>query len=95
MVTTDGNATNAEASKELLELLGKAVVDPHEVRAFLKASEELLPTVLANFEKAEFALDGIGEIVGSPYAWDNPSSALESIGNRVEETGRDVWSGHE
>lgn len=94
MATTDG-PTGAEASKELLELLAKAVVDPHEVRAFLKASEELLPTVLGNFEKAETALDGIGEIVGSPYAWDNPSSALESIGNRVEETGRDVWSGHE
>lgn len=64
-----------------------------DVLSLFRSGDEglLLRSLAAHITKTEAALDAIAARVNQD-AFDSPSSALESIGDTLETTGRKVWT---
>lgn len=85
---------NSEAAAQLLESLSLAIADPSQISRFFEDAENFLPSILDDLGKANEVIDSISAIVENPSNWDDASSSLEYIGDRIAETGRDVWANH-
>lgn len=87
---TEKDARGTEPSADLPAL--KAMLEEPGASEKLKA---LLPGLIAELEHARRALATVLDRVGDAGDWDNPSSALEAIGDAVNSDRYPVWERYE
>lgn len=77
-------------TEDHLTTLEDALADGR-IADFLPGTEADLAAVVEELKHARKALATVLETVGDPSDWDNPSSALERIGDAVDSERYPVW----